>query len=45
MEGNIFVQEYFNFILYLYHTLNILLALLGLIRGNLMEGQKKILKI
>ena len=48
MEENIFLQEYFKTIKYLYQlkgTLNILKALLGLIRGKLMECQKKILKI
>ena len=40
MEQNIFVQKYFKIIYCLYqlkNTLNILLALLGLNRGNLME--------
>ena len=48
MEQNIFLQEYFKIIYYLYqlkNTLNILVALLGLKRENLMECQKKILKI
>ena len=46
MEKNIFLQEYFKIIWYLYqlkNTLNILVALLELIRGNLMEFQKQIL--
>ena len=48
MEQNIFLQEYFKIIQYLFllkHKLNILLSLLGLNRGNLMECQKKVLKI
>ena len=48
MEQNIFPQEYFKIIYYLYqpkNTLNILVALLGFNRGNLMECQKKVLKI
>ena len=48
MEQNIFLQEYFKIIWYLHqlkNTLNILVALLGFIHGNLMECQKKILKI
>ena len=48
MEQNIFLQEYFKIIKYLYqlkNTLNVLLALLGLIRGNPVECQKKMLKI
>ena len=48
MEQNISDQEYLKIIEYLYklkNTLNILVALLGLIRGNLMQFQKKILKI
>ena len=48
MEQNIFLQEYFKIISYLCQLkspLNFLVALLGLIRGNLMECQKKILKI
>ena len=47
MEQVVFLQEYFKIISHLNqlkNTLNILLALLGLIRGNLMECQKKILK-
>ena len=47
MEQNIFLQEYYKIIQYLYQlkdTLKILVALLRLIRGNLMECQKKILK-
>ena len=48
MDRNNFFQECFKIIDYLYqpkNTLNILVALLELIRGNLMEFQKKILKI
>ena len=48
MEQNKFLEEYFKIIQYLYqlkNTLNILVELLGSIRGNLMEFQKKILKI
>ena len=49
MEQNIFLQEYFKIIKFLYQliiTLNILVALLGLNRGNLTECQKKkLLKI
>ena len=40
MEQNIFVLEYYKIIWYLYQlktTLNILVALLGLIRRNLTE--------
>ena len=47
MEQNIF-REYFKIILYLYqlkNTLNTLVTTLGLTCGNLMECQKKILKI
>ena len=47
MEQNIFLEEYFKIILYLYKlksALNILVVLPGLIRGNLMECWKKILK-
>ena len=45
---NIFLQEYFKVIYYLYqlkNTLNILEPLFRLVCGNLMEFQKKILKI
>ena len=48
MKQNIFLQEYLKIIQYLYHlikTLNIFMALLQLNRGNLMECQKKVLKI
>ena len=48
MEQNISIQEYYKIILYLCqlkNTLNILVALLQFICGNLMECQKKILKI
>ena len=48
MAQNIFLQEYFKIIQYLQqlrNTLNILVALLKLIRENIMEYQKKILKI
>ena len=41
---NIFLQEYFKIIYYLYqlkNPLNILVALLGLIRENLIEFQIK----
>ena len=43
MEQNIFLQKYFKTIYYLYQlksNLVILVALLGLIRENLMEFQK-----
>ena len=42
------IQEYYKIILNLYqpsNTLNILVSLPELIRGNLIECQKKILKI
>ena len=49
MEQNIFLQECFKIILYLHqrkqNAVNISGALLGLIRRNLMEFQKKMLKI
>ena len=48
MEQNIFLQEYFKIVWYLYqlkNTLNILLALIELNRVNLLESQKKVLKI
>ena len=48
MEPNISIQEYLKIIYYLYplkNILNILMVLLRLIRGNLMEFKKKILKI
>ena len=48
MEQIIFLQEYFKIILYLYqikNTLNILMALVEFIRGNLMECQNEVLKI
>ena len=48
MEQNIYNQEYYKIILHLYrikNTLNILVALLKFIRGNLMECLKKLLKI
>ena len=48
MERKNFLPEYFKIICYLYHlknTWNIFVALLELIRGNLSEYQKKILKI
>ena len=48
MEQNIFLWQYFKIIWYLYQlkiTLNTLVALLRLIRENLMECQKKILEI
>ena len=48
MEQNVAFQKYFKIIEYLLqlkNTLNILLALLGLIRRNLMECKKTILKI
>ena len=48
MEQNIFLQECFKIILYLHqqkNAVNISEALLGLIRQNLMECQKKVLKI
>ena len=44
---HIFLQEYFEIIYYQYqrkNTLNVLVELLGLTRGNLKEFQKKILK-
>ena len=40
MEQNISIQEYYKIILYLYQlksTLNISVALLNIIRGNLVE--------
>ena len=46
MTQNISFQEYYKIILYLYklkNTLNILVALLAFIGGNLMECQKKVL--
>ena len=48
MEQHVFPQDYYKIILYLSQlkkALNILMALLGLIRGNLIECQKKILQI
>ena len=48
MEPNISIQEYFKIIYYLYHLKrisNILMVLLRLIRGNLMEFLKTILRI
>ena len=48
MEQNMFLQECFKITQYfdqLKNTLNILVALLGLICRNLMDCQKKILKI
>ena len=48
MEQNISIQEYYKIILYLYqlkNTLNVLVALREFIRENVMECQKKILKI
>ena len=49
MEQNIFLQEYSKLFTIIYasqkNTLNILVVLFGLIRGNLMECQKNILKI
>ena len=48
MEQNIFLEQYFKIILYLYllkNIFNILVALFGFIRGNLMEYEKKTLKI
>ena len=48
MEQNIFQHEYFKITQYLYqlkNKLNILVALIRLICGNVMEYQKKILKI
>ena len=45
MEQNIFLEEYFKIIKYLYNlknALNILVALLGLNSGNLMECQENI---
>ena len=47
MGQNIFLQEDFKISQYLYqlkNTINILVAVLELFRGNLMECQKKILK-
>ena len=47
MVQNVSIQEYYKIILYLYqlkNTLNIFMALLEFIRGNLMKCQKKILK-
>ena len=48
MEQHIFIQKYYKIILYLYqlkNILNILVALLEFIRRNLIECQKKLLKI
>ena len=48
MGENIFLQKYLKIIYYLCqlkNTLNILVAQLELISGNLMESQKKILKV
>ena len=48
MEQNIFLQRFFKItqcLCQLKNTFNILVALLGLIRENLMKYQKKILKI
>ena len=47
MKQNIYLQEYFKIIVFMpaKNTLNLLVALLRLIRGNVMEYQKKILKI
>ena len=45
MEQNIFLQQYFKIIWYLYqlkNTLNTLVALLGLNRGNLIKYQQKV---
>ena len=47
MEQNVFLQEYFKFVEHLYqlkNILNILVTLLGLIRGNLTKYQQKTLK-
>ena len=47
MEQRVFPQDYYKIIYYLSqlkNALNILMALLGSIRGNLIECQKKILK-
>ena len=44
IEQNIFLQEKRKIVYYLYqlkNTLNILVAVFGLIRGNLMECRKK----
>ena len=48
MEQNISIHEYYKIILYSYqlkNTLNILVALLRFICGNVMECQKEMLKI
>ena len=48
MKRNIFLYEYFKIIYFFLpakNILNILVAVLGLNRGNLIECQKKILKI
>ena len=48
MEQKNFLQECFEIIYYLYqlkNTLNVLVALPGLNSGNVMEFQKKILKL
>ena len=48
MEQNNFLQEYFKIIEYLYqlkNTTNTLVTLIRLICQNLMECQKKILKV
>ena len=45
MEQNIFLQEIFKlFFIYTKNTLNVLMALIKFIRGNLMKYQKKVLK-
>ena len=47
MKQNIFLYEYLKIILYLYqlkNSINILLALLGMNRENLMESLKNVLE-
>ena len=47
MKQNIFLYEYLKIILYLYqlkNSINILLALLGMNRENLMENLKNVLE-
>ena len=47
MKQNIFLYEYLKIILYLYqlkNSINILLALLGMNRENIMESLKNVLE-
>ena len=48
MTHNTCIQDYYKIILYLYqlqNTFNIFMTNIQIICGNLMEGQKKVLKI